>query len=69
MTDIAVVTLPPDSLKIGDEIVISPIPQPTEGSPVILPEDSSDDEPEDPDGDTDVDSTVDTETDETGDQS
>ena len=44
MQDIAVVSLPPDSISIGDAIVVSPIPQPTEGSPVLLTEDESDDQ-------------------------
>ena len=69
MTDIAVITLPPDSLKIGDEIVISPIPQPTEGSPVILPDEAGGSETNDPDDESEIDSTAEAETDETGDQS
>ena len=36
LQDITVAVLPSEGIKLGDSIVVSPIPQPTEGSPVLL---------------------------------
>lgn len=51
MTKIVVVAVKPDSLKFGDEIVTTPIPQPLEGKEVILESESENEEEVEPKSD------------------